>query len=189
MADVYNDRRAFFANYGSMTMTVASYTGTDLNQATPAATVEVAALKGITITPKFEHVTLYGMERVTRAAVAKHSLNVDVSVEVAMWNPDSDHILKGVMLGRYDPASAINKTNINEARWKNKVARFVIQMEMIDTDALRKVALTASDVYFESVPYEMKENEFISRNLSGTGKSVFVKTYTRASTEDEWAEL
>ena len=186
MADTYEGRSAFFANYGSMTMTVASYTGTTANG---TATVEVAALKGISITPKFEHVTLYGMERVTRAAVAKHSLNVDVSVEVAMWNPDSDHILKGVMLGRYDPASAVNKTNINEARWKNKVARFNISMEMIETDALRKVVLVASDVYIESVPYEMKENEFISRNLSGTGKSVYVTTYKRASTQDVWAKI
>ena len=186
MADTYNGRSAFFANYGSMTMTVASYTGTTPNG---TATVEVAALKGISITPKFEHVTLYGMERVTRAAVAKHSLNVDVSVEVAMWNPDSDHILKGVLLGRYDPASAVNKTNINEARWKNKVARFNISMEMIETDALRKVVLVASDVYFESVPYEMKENEFISRNLSGTGKSVYVTTYKRATTSDSWAKI
>ena len=186
MADTYGGRSAFFANYGSMTMTVASYTGTTANG---TATVEVAALKGISITPKFEHVTLYGMERVTRAAVAKHSLNVDVSVEVAMWNPDSDHILKGVLLGRYDPASAVNKTNINEARWKNKVARFNISMEMIETDALRKVVLVASDVYFESVPYEMIENEFISRNLSGTGKSVYVTTYKRATTQDSWMKI
>lgn len=186
MADTYNDRSAFFANYGSMTMTVASYTGVTQ---TGTATVEVAALKGISITPKFEHVTLYGMERVTRAAVAKHSLNVDVSVEVAMWNPDSDHILKGVLLGRYDPASPVTKANINEARWKNKVARFNISMEMIETDALRKVVLVASDVYFESVPYEMKENEFISRNLSGTGKSVYVTTYKRATTQDPWMKI
>jgi len=186
MADTYEGRSAFFANYGSMTMTVASYTGTT---AKGTATVEVAALKGISITPKFEHVTLYGMERVTRAAVAKHSLNVDVSVEVAMWNPDSDHILKGVLLGRYDPASPVNKTNINDPRWKNKVARFDISMEMIETDALRKVVLVASDVYFESVPYEMKENEFISRNLSGTGKSVYVTTYKRATTSDQWVKI
>jgi len=186
MADTYEGRSAFFANYGSMTMTVASYKGAEANG---TATVEVAALKGISITPKFEHVTLYGMERVTRAAVAKHSLNVDVSVEVAMWNPDSDHILKGVLLGRYDPASTVTKDHINDARWKNKVARFNISMEMIETDALRKVVLVASDVYFESVPYEMKENEFISRNLTGTGKSVYVTTYKRASTSDTWVKV
>ena len=186
MADAYNDRRAFFANYGTMSMTVASY-----NEDTVVgnATVEVAALKGISIVPKFEHVTLFGMERVTRAAVAKHSLSIDVSVEVAMWNPDSDHILKGVLLGRYDPASAVNKANMNDTKWKNKVARFNLSMDMIDTDALRKVTLVASDVYFESVPYEMKENEFISRNLTGTGKSVNVTTYSRSSTSDPWAEI
>jgi hypothetical protein len=49
--------------------------------------------------------------------------------------------------------------------------------------------LVASDVYFESVPYEMKENEFISRNLSGTGKSVYVTTYKRATTSAEWAKI
>jgi len=35
----------------------------------------------------------------------------------------------------------------------------------------------------------MKENEFISRNLSGTGKSVYVTTYKRASTQDVWAKI
>lgn len=189
MADTYNGRSAFFANYGTMTMTVASYQGANINPLQPKATVEVAALKGISIIPKFEHVTLYGMERVTRAAVAKHSLNVDVSVEVAMWNPDSDHILKGVLLGRYDPASPVTRENINEPKWKNKVARFDITMEMLETDALRKVVLVASDVYFESVPYEMKENEFISRNLSGTGKSVYVTTYKRTTTNDPWIKV
>jgi len=189
MADTYNGRSAFFANYGTMTMTVASYQGANINPSQPTATVEVAALKGISIIPKFEHVTLYGMERVTRAAVAKHSLNVDVSVEVAMWNPDSDHILKGVLLGRYDPASPVTRANINDPKWKNKVARFDITMEMLETDALRKVVLVASDVYFESVPYEMKENEFISRNLSGTGKSVYVTTYKRTTTNDSWVKV
>jgi len=170
MADMYNDRRAFFADYGAMTLTVASDDGT-------FPEVQVAALKGVSITPKFEHVSLYGMERVTRAAVAKHSLAVDVSMEVAMWNPDSDIILQGVLLGHISGASPITEANINDAAWKNKVARFTISMDMIDTDAQRKVTVTASDVYFESVPYEMKEHEFITRNLSGTGKSVSVARY------------
>lgn len=179
MADVYNNRRAFFANYGSMALKVASDDGS-----TPE--VQVAALKGVSITPKFEVVTLYGMERVTRAAVAKHSLSVDVSMEVAMWNPDSDMILQGVLLGHYNAGDQINEANLNSVEFKNKVGLFNISMDMIDTDALRKVTITASDVYFESVPYELKENEFISRNLSGTGKSVDVKLYSRATVNDTW---
>lgn len=182
MADVYNNRRAFFANYGSMSLAVASDDATNPE-------VEVAALKGVSITPKYEIVTLYGMERVTRAAVAKHSLSVDVSMEVAMWNPDTDMILKGVLLGHYNAASAISEANINSVEYKNKVALFKISMDMIDTDALRKVTVTASDVYFESVPYELKENEFISRALTGTAKSMDVKLYSRASVSDSWAEV
>lgn len=171
MADTYLGRRAFFANYGAMTLTVASSDGT-------FPEVKVAALKGVSITPKYEHVTLFGMERVTRAAVAKHSLTVDVSMEVAMWDPDSDLILQGVMLGHITGASPINETNLNDPSWKNKVCLFNISMDMIDTDAGKKVTITASDVYFESVPYELKENEFISRSLSGTGKSISVTTTT-----------
>ncbi len=167
MADVYNNRRAFFANYGTMTLVIADDTGADSTE------VKVAALKGISITPKFEHVTLFGMERVTRAAVAKHSLAVDVSIEVAMWDPESDIILQGVLLGHEDD-SDITEDLINNSEWKNKVARFNITMAMLDTDGEKTVTLTAEDVYFESVPYEMKENEFISRNLTGTGASVSV---------------
>jgi len=165
MADAYNNRRAFFANYGSMTLVIADDLGADSTE------VEVAALKGITITPKFEHVTLFGMERVTRAAVAKHSLAVDVSVEVAMWNPDSDIILQGVLLG-HETDDDITEDNMNNVNWKNKVARFNITMAMLDTDGEKTVTLKAEDVYFESVPYEMKENTFISRSLSGTGTSI-----------------
>jgi hypothetical protein len=178
MADVYNDRRAFFADYGSMTLTCASDNLTEVE-------VQVAAIKGVSITPKFEHVSLYGMERVTRAAVAKHSLVVDVTLEVAMWNPDSDIILKGVLLGHLGTAS-ITEENINSVEYKNKVSRFTITSQMIDTDALRKVEIVATDVYFESVPYEMKEHEFISRSLSGTGKAVIQHLYTRDDPSKAW---
>lgn len=174
MADAYLGRRAFFADYGTMTLTVASDNGTK-------AEVPVAAIKGVSITPKYEHVSLFGMERVTRAAVAKHSLTVDVSMEVAMWDPDNDIVLQGVMLGHFATGSPITEDNINDPAWKNKVARFQITSEMIDTDAERKVVLVASDVYFESVPYEMKEHEFISRSLSGTGKSVSKQTYQKVN--------
>ena len=167
MADAYNNRRAFFANYGTMTLVIADDAGDDSTE------VKVAALKGISITPKFEHVTLFGMERVTRAAVAKHSLAVDVSIEVAMWDPESDIILQGVLLGHEDD-SDITEDLINNSEWKNKVARFNITMAMLDTDGEKTVTLKAEDVYFESVPYEMTENEFISRNLTGTGASVSV---------------
>ena len=90
-----------------------------------------------------------------------------------MWDPESDIILQGVLLGHEDD-SDITEDLINNSEWKNKVARFNITMAMLDTDGEKTVTLKAEDVYFESVPYEMKENEFISRNLTGTGASVSV---------------
>jgi len=167
MADAYMGRRAFFANYGTMSLVIADDTGADSTE------VKVAALKGISVVPKYEHVTLFGMERVTRAAVAKHSLAVDVTVEVAMWDPESDIILQGVLLG-HESDDDITEDIINDSLWKNKVARFNLTMKMLDTDGEKEVTLRVEDVYFESVPYEMKENEFISRNLTGTGASVSV---------------
>jgi len=167
MADAYMGRRAFFANYGTMSLVIADDTGADSTE------VKVAALKGISVVPKYEHVTLFGMERVTRAAVAKHSLAVDVTVEVAMWDPESDIILQGVLLG-HESDDDITEDKINDSLWKNKVARFNLTMKMLDTDGEKEVTLRVEDVYFESVPYEMKENEFISRNLTGTGAAISV---------------
>ncbi|HOL40769.1 MAG TPA: hypothetical protein PLY78_02920 [Methanospirillum sp.] len=167
MADAYMGRRAFFANYGTMSLVIADDTGADSTE------VKVAALKGISVVPKYEHVTLFGMERVTRAAVAKHSLAVDVSIEVAMWDPESDIILQGVLLG-HESDDDITEDKINDSLWKNKVARFNLTMKMLDTDGEKEVTLRVEDVYFESVPYEMKENEFISRNLTGTGAAISV---------------
>lgn len=167
MADAYMGRRAFFANYGTMSLVIADDTGADSTE------VKVAALKGISVVPKYEHVTLFGMERVTRAAVAKHSLAVDVTIEVAMWDPESDIILQGVLLG-HESDDDIAEDKINDPLWKNKVARFNLTMKMLDTDGEKEVTLRVEDVYFESVPYEMKENEFISRNLTGTGAAISV---------------
>jgi hypothetical protein len=178
MADAYNGNRAFFANYGSMTLQVASDTS--------FTTVPAAAIKGVGMTPKAEHVVLFGMERLTRAAVAKHTLTVDVTLEYAMWDPDNDYVMQGVLLGHLATGSGITEANINDPLWKNKVCLFNITSEMIDTDALRKVVLVASDVYFESVPWEMKENEFISRSLSGTAKVIEKTTYKRTATSEAW---
>lgn len=171
MADVYNDRRAFFANYGEMMLNIVASGAGTVASPYSVSTVKVAALKGISITPKFEHVTLYGMERVTRAAVAKHSLTVDVSIEVAMWDPDNDYILQGVLLGRQS-TDAITEDNINDINHKNEVARFQIGMKMTDTDGEKDVYMIAQNVYFDSVPYELKENEFITRSLQGTAEYV-----------------
>ncbi len=77
--------KSFFANYGQLQ--VASTDGTNV--------VSIAAIKGVEMSPEFEHVELYGMEEVTRADVAKHSLKVKVNLKFAKWDPAADMIMAG----------------------------------------------------------------------------------------------
>ena len=157
--------KSFFANYGQLMVASA-----DASFSSPVA---IAAIKGVEISPEFEHVELYGMEEVTRADVAKHSLKVKVSLKFAKWDPEADTIMAGVLLGDfYRGASdtAITKTNINDVSYKNKVALFNIVATMYTTDRARKVTATAYNVYFTGIPYQFNENEFIVRDLTGTAE-------------------
>ena len=161
---------SFFANYGQLQ--VASTDGTNV--------VSIAAIKGVEMTPEFEHVELYGMEEVTRADVAKHSLKVKVNLKYAKWDPTADTIMQGVLLGDFNRGVtnvAINKTNINTVDYKNKVATFKVTATMYTTDRTKYVTATAHNVYFTSIPYQFNENEFIVRDLTGTAEYMEIDDY------------
>lgn len=160
---------SFFANYGQLQ--VASTDGTNV--------VPIAAIKGVEMTPEFEHVELYGMEEVTRADVAKHSLKVKVNLKYAKWDPDADYIMNSIILGDFNRGVAdvdITKANINAVDYKNKVALFKVTATMYTTDRTRKVTATAHNVYFTGVPWQFNENEFIVRDLTGTAEYLEVAT-------------
>ena len=138
--------KSFFANYGQLL--VAS------NDAGLSSPVSIAAIKGVELSPEFEHVELYGMEEVTRADVAKHSLKVKVSLKFAKWDPEADTIMAGVLLGdfyRGASGTEVNKANINTVDYKNHVATFNIVATMYTTDRSHKVTATAYNVYFTSI--------------------------------------
>jgi|WetSurMetagenome_2_1015567.scaffolds.fasta_scaffold01555_16 hypothetical protein len=135
---------SWFAN--SALLTVATSSG---------AAQTVAVLKGFEMTPKFEIVELYGMEKLTRAAVARHSQKVDVSCKYAAWDPAADQILT-----EFQAATTGND--------KNKCGLFTIVATVKDVTNAHTLTMTAIDVYFDSVPFAFTENEFIVRDLKGT---------------------
>lgn len=131
------------------------------------------------MSPSFEHVELYGMESVMRAAVAKHSLKVKVSFKYAMWDPAVDTILNWVMTGGATTgdftADTTAVTGVDAAANKNAVALFTITATIHPADSTTQYyAVTAHDVYFEGVPFAMTENEWIVRDLSGTAKFISI---------------
>lgn len=131
------------------------------------------------MSPSFEHVELYGMESVMRKAVAKHSLKVKVTCKYAMWDPSSDAILNYVMTGGATPgdftADDVAVTGLDAPANKNNVALFTITASVNPSDNQSSVlSYTAHEVYFEGVPFNMTQHEFITRDLSGTAKYISI---------------
>lgn len=131
------------------------------------------------MSPSYEHVELYGMEDVTRLAVAKHSLKVKVSFKYAMWDPSVDTILNYWMTGGGTTGDFTvddtTTTGINAPGNKNKVALFTISASVNPADSSTLYyCVNAHDVYFEGVPFGLTQNEFIVRDLSGTAKFISI---------------
>lgn len=158
---------AWFANSGTLTVTIG------------ATTFSVAALQNVSFTPKYETVPLYGMESTHRKAVARHSLSVDVKFKYAMWNPDADIILGSVLNGEYLSPTGV-ATDADTAGLRSKLAVFNVVATQIDSTRARQVTATAYNVYFDSLPWEMTQNEWIVRDLTGVGESVAFCTSTVA---------
>jgi hypothetical protein len=155
---------AWFANSADMTVTVG------------ATTFSVAALKNVSFTPRYEIAELYGMESTHVQARAKYALKVDVGFEYAMWDCDNDYVLGSVLNGEYSITTPA--TDDDTASLRNKCALFNVTATHYDSTRSRKITATAYNVVFPEIPYEMRENEYISRNMRGTGESVAFATGT-----------
>lgn len=144
---------AWFANSAAITVT-------DPN----GVNLIVGALRGVTVEPKYELVELYGMEDLRRRGVARHSLKVAVTVKYAMWDASSDTIFNTVIGTDFTGDS------------KNVPPMFQISavfksIPATAGEAIQTATYTVSDVVFEGVPININENEFMTRDLSGTGKN------------------
>ena len=158
---------SWFANSAALTMTVE---GT-------ATACTVGALKNVTFTPKFEIATLYGMESLLPQARCKHTFVVDVKCEYAMWDPTADTIMSSFLQGNYSTLGA----GVNDAAGqRQRCATFNITAVIKDSGSATLTAgastmtLVAKSVVFPEIPMELRENEYITRNLAGTGTDMTI---------------
>ena len=135
----------------------------------------VAALRNVTMTPHYEVAELYGMESTHRKAACKYQLSVDVKCEYAMWDSDTDYIMASFLNGAYlaSPTTAV-ATDADTAGYRAKCALFNITATVYDTTRAKYKTATVYNVYFNEVPDELRENEYITRNLTGKGESYAV---------------
>ncbi len=90
-----------------------------------------------------------------------------------MWDTNTDYVLSSFLNGAYlaAPTAAV-ATDANDAGYRAKCAVFNITATVYDITRAKYVTATVYNVYFNEIPWELRENEFVSRNLSGKGESV-----------------
>jgi len=133
------------------------------------ASLTIAALQGITVEPKYEMVELYGMEDLRRASVARHSLKVNVTVKYAKWDASADTIFNQVVGSDFTSATK------NVPPMFSLVASFQ-SLPASAAETQQSQTYTVSDIVFDGVPINMNQNEFITREMSGTGRMVTMAT-------------
>jgi hypothetical protein len=134
--------------------------------------IPVAILQEVEFTPSFEHVELYGMESVTRQAVAKHSMKVGVTAKFGAWDASKDYIMWSVLNGAFTTSAT---TGVNDgAANRNRVAQFIMTATVTNWNGTATFTATATGVYFTDIPFKLTQHEFIIRDLKGTASDLSV---------------
>ena len=138
----------FFGNRGIIT----------IDGATPCA-----VFKGIEITPKADVVKLYGGGSILWADLARHSFRVEVKIKTAKFD---------VAIATSFMYKIINPTSYDGTVGDtNTVCSFTVVATAIG--ALGTICKqTVSNVYFESIPMGLPENDWWTPEFSGEGKTV-----------------
>ena len=137
----------FFGNRGILT----------IDTGTPCA-----VFKGIEITPKYDVAKLYGGGSIFWAALAKHTFRVEVKIKTAKFD---------TIVGTSFMYSMLNPTaNDGTVADTNTVKTFTVVATA--TGSLGTICKqTVTEVYFESVPMGLPENDWWTPEFSGEGKT------------------
>jgi len=147
----------FFGNRGTLAL---------VGSGTNPASQTMAVLKGVEINVTFEHVELYGMGTILRADAAKHTAKVEVSVKFAKFDPTLAYFFPLWILnptGTTTPSGVIEDTNV-EKLW-------TVTANWVGTGG-KKVQAVVSNVYFDSFPMPMPENDFVVIDMKGRGDNI-----------------
>jgi len=129
----------------------------------------IAVLKGIEVNVTFEHEELYGMDSILRQDVAKHTAAVEVKISAAKFDPAMGAGLGEVFGWVLKGVATSTATSITDT---NTVAVMDVVVTINGTGDATATTLTITDVYFESLPFPLPENDFTVFELNGKGTNV-----------------
>lgn len=133
----------------------------------------VAVLKGIEITANWETETLYGMDSIFRVDEAKHTVDVEVKITSAQFDPNMAAGFSTIYGESFNGTEGTTALTIADT---NSVAVFDVVATIRGTGQTTSTTITVSDVYFEAFPFPMSENDFITFELTGHGKTLTFAT-------------
>jgi len=138
----------------------------------------VGIAKGCEINVTFEHVELYGFKHIGRQGVSKHTAKVEVSISSAAFDPEFGAGVSAAYALTLDPddeKGALDDVTIIDT---TRVALMNIRGEFVSDDATagevggNAVRLLVKNVYWESLPFNATENEYITLELTGYGDDI-----------------
>lgn len=143
-------------------------TGGSLKDAYIADISTISVLKGVEITTNWEIETLYGFDSIQRQDEAKHSIENEIKISFAKFDPEETTDWGMTILKPAGGDGTIS--DVNDVY----VPYMIITIE--DTDAVITEILL-SEVYFENFPTNLSENDFVVRELTGHAKNIKFRSY------------
>jgi len=123
-----------------------------------------AVYKGIEITPKFDVVKLYGGGTILWADVARHSFRVEVKIKTAKFDVG---LSTSFMYKILNPTTPTAGTVLDS----NTCGLFTVVATATGT-AGQICKQTVTNVYFESIPVGLPENDWWTPEFSGEGQNI-----------------
>ncbi len=122
----------------------------------------LAVFKGVEITPKYDVAKLYGGGSILWADLARHTFRVEVKIKSAKFN---------TIIASGFPYKILNNSTFDGTTTDtNDVPVFVVVATATGA-AGTLCKITVTDVYFESFPMSLPENDWWTVEFSGEGKS------------------
>lgn len=145
----------FFANQG--TLTVVGTSGTP-------ASGNINAVANITVNQKWAFAKLYAWGSNQRLGVKKFEEDVEVDIEWVKWDPT---------VASWWPMYIMNASAGGTTSDTNDVVTFTCTFSWTSsTGVIMKISV--AEVYFENLPIDAKQNEWMHMKLHGYGKTMTV---------------
>lgn len=128
----------------------------------------VSIAKDIEVTVTGEYEELYGIGSTKRQDAATHTKKVTVRFTVMKFDPASTDLWYII-----NPKSASAPVGMSDS---SNVGLFDVDvyLDRDVTDDVKNVKLAVEDVYFESLPFSISENEWIGIELEGVGTDITI---------------